>query len=77
MTKLPLVTYSDLRKAAEASGFHWVSSKGSHNKFRDASGRTVIIPNHGSQVIGRSLLRKLLNQMGITIEEYLRLIEEL
>ena len=77
MTKLPVVIYTDLRKVAEMAGFHWVSSKGSHNKFRNAEGRTVTIPDHGSQVIVRPFLRRLLRQLGITVKDYLRILEEI
>ena len=77
MTKLPVITYRDLQKVAEKAGFHWDSCKGSHNKFKDSKGRSVIIPDHGSNVIVRPLLRKILKQLGITVEEYLRLLEKL
>lgn len=60
MTKLPVVPYSRLREVAEAAGFEWVRRKGSHNVFRRADGMTAIIPDHGNEVIVRSLLRKIL-----------------
>ena len=58
MTKLRLVPYRELHKVAEAAGFHWVRREGSHNSFRNAAGRIVVIPDHGSHVIVRPLLRK-------------------
>lgn len=77
MTKLPVVTYRDLRKVVELTGFRWIRRKGSHNIFQNPSGRSIIIPDHGSDVIVRPLLRKLLKQIGISIEEYLSLIEQI
>lgn len=53
MTKLRLVPYRELRKVAEAAGFHWVRCVGSHNTFRSQDGRIVVIPDHGSKVIVR------------------------
>lgn len=76
MTRLRLVPYRELRKVAEASGFHWVRREGSHNTFRNAEGRIVVIPDHGSQVIVRPLLRKILRDMGLSVEEYNRILEE-
>lgn len=76
MTKLRLVAYRELSKVAERAGYHWVRREGSHNSFRNAEGRIVVIPDHGSQVIVRSLLRKILRDMGLSIEEYTRLLEE-
>ncbi|MBI3248859.1 MAG: type II toxin-antitoxin system HicA family toxin [Deltaproteobacteria bacterium] len=59
MSRLRLVPYRDLRKVAEAAGFRWVRCDGSHNTFRTALGKIVVIPDHGAQVIVRPLLRKI------------------
>ncbi len=77
MTKLRLVAYRQLSKVAEAAGFRWVRQEGSHNVFRNAEGRIVVIPDHGSQVIVRPLLRKILRDMGLSVEDYDRILEEL
>ena len=44
MTRLRLAPYRDLKKVAEAAGFKWLRCEGSHNVFRNLSGRIVIIP---------------------------------
>jgi len=77
LTRLRLVPYRRLRKVAKVAGFHWVRRKGSHNTFRNAEGRIVMIPDHGSQVIVRPLLRKILRDMGLSVEEYNCILEEL
>ena len=77
MTRLRLVPYRDLKKVAQAAGFQWIRCEGSHNVFRHDSGRIVVIPDHGSEVIVRSLLRKILRDLGLTLEEYHRLLDEL
>ncbi len=77
MTRLRLVAYRELRKVAERAGFQWVRREGSHNAFRNEEGRIVVIPDHGSQVIVRPLLRKILRDMGISLEEYHRLLDEM
>jgi predicted RNA binding protein YcfA (HicA-like mRNA interferase family) len=74
---LKLLPYRDLAKVAEAAGFEWVRCRGSHNTFRSADGRIVVIPDHGKQVIVRSLLRKLVRDMGLTVDEYKQLVESL
>lgn len=76
MTKLRLVPYRDLKKVLTAKGFHWTKCEGSHNVFRHESGRIVVVPDHGSQVIIRPLLRKILRDLGLTIEDYHRLLDE-
>ena len=70
MSRLKLLPYRDLAKVAEAAGFEWVRCRGSHNTFRSADGRIVVIPDHGRQVIVQPLLRKLIRDMGLTVDEY-------
>lgn len=76
MTRLRLVPYRELSRVAEAAGFHWVRCEGSHNTFRNAGGRIVVIPDHGSQVIVRPLLRKILRDMGLSVEEYHSILDK-
>ena len=76
MTRLRLVPYRELSKVAEMAGFHWVRREGSHNVFRNPEGRVVVIPDHGSQVIVRPLLRKILRDIGLSVEEYNRFLEQ-
>jgi predicted RNA binding protein YcfA (HicA-like mRNA interferase family) len=76
VTRLRLAPYRDLRKVAEQAGFRWVSCEGSHNVFRHDDGRLLVIPDHGSQVIVRPLLRKLLRDMGLSMEEYDRILRD-
>ena len=77
MTKLRLVAYKELRKVAERAGFEWQRCQGSHNTFKNSQGRIVVIPNHGSQVIVRPLLRKVLRDLGLNVDEYHKLLDEL
>lgn len=77
MSRLKLLPYRDLARVAEAAGFRWVRREGSHNTFRAPDGRIIVIPDHGNHVIVRPLLRKIIRDMGLTIEDYARLTEEL
>lgn len=77
MSRLRLLPYRDLARVAEAAGFRWVRREGSHNTFRAPDGRIIVIPDHGNHVIVRLLLRKIIRDMGLTIQDYTRLTEEL
>lgn len=77
MSRLKLLAYRDLARVAQATGFEWVRRQGSHNTFRSPDGRVIVIPDHGNQVIVRPLLRKIIRDMGLTVEEYNRLVESL
>ena len=77
MIRLRLVTFRELSRVADKAGFQWVRRVGSHNTFRNSTGRIIVIPDHGSQVIVRPLLRKVLRDMGLSIEDYLKILEDL
>jgi len=77
VTRLRLVPYRDLERVTEAAGFEWVRCRGSHNTFRSADGRIIVIPDHGKQVIVRPLLRRIIRDMGLTVEEYNHLLDSL
>jgi predicted RNA binding protein YcfA (HicA-like mRNA interferase family) len=76
VTRLRLVSYRALHRVASNAGFIWVRREGSHNIFRSTEGQIVVIPDHGSQVIVRPLLRKIVRDLGLTIEEYHHLLDE-
>ncbi len=77
MSRLKLLPYRDLAQIAKLTGFQWVRRQGSHNTFRAPDGRVVVIPDHGSQDIVRPLLRKIIRDMGLSVDEYNRLTEKL
>jgi predicted RNA binding protein YcfA (HicA-like mRNA interferase family) len=77
VSRLRLLPYRDLAKISEAAGFEWVRCQGSHNTFRSADGRIIVIPDHGKQVIIRPLLRKIIRDMGLTVDEYNKLADSL
>ena len=76
MSRLRLVPFATLAKLAEAKGFQHVRQEGSHNVFRNAEGKIIVIPNHGSQVIVRPLLRKILRDMGVSLDEYEKILKK-
>jgi len=48
--------------------------KGSHEHWEHPDSRFTTIPIHANQEIGSPLYNKLLKQLGITVEEFRRLI---
>ena len=77
MSTFKLLPYRDLARIAEMAGFHWKRRRGSHNTFQSDDGRIVVIPDHGNQVIVRPLLRKIIRDMGFTVDQYNQLVERL
>ena len=55
-----------------ALGFEPVRRRGSHVFYRHRDGRTTSVPDHGSRVIARFLLREILREAGIATDEFER-----
>ncbi len=70
MSVLPM-----LIRALEKAGFEVQRQTGSHVRLRHPDGRGVTVPVHGSQDIGRGLLRKILRDAEMTPTELLALLD--
>jgi predicted RNA binding protein YcfA (HicA-like mRNA interferase family) len=71
MSRLPLVTSKQLEKFLLNRGFIIKRQKGSHIFYKHPDGRYTTIPHHGNQVLGRSLIRQILREIQISIDEYI------
>jgi predicted RNA binding protein YcfA (HicA-like mRNA interferase family) len=63
----------DVTRALRAAGFERVRVKGSHAVYRDAEGRVVVVPEHGT--VKRGTLASILRQAGLTTAEFLKLLD--
>ena len=54
----------------ERLGFVAIQGKGSHIRFKHPDGRRTVVPVHANEDIGKGLLKDILNQVRITVEEY-------
>ena len=71
--KLPLVTGEEMTKIVHKLGFEMVHLKGSHTIWKHKDGRITTIPIHPGKDLGRGLIRKILNDIDISVEEYINL----
>jgi predicted RNA binding protein YcfA (HicA-like mRNA interferase family) len=73
-SKYPILIPDEIIRTLSKLGFHKVSQKGSHAKYKNDTSpvRTVIIPIHSE--IARGTLKSILDQAGITLEEFLDLL---
>jgi len=74
MSKLPLLKARQLIKILKKLDFSQVRQKGSHCFFSHPDGRATVIPIHPSKLIGRGLLRSILNEINISPEEFRKII---
>jgi predicted RNA binding protein YcfA (HicA-like mRNA interferase family) len=72
MPKLIPIKPKKLIKIVISLGFSQRDAEGSHIFFKHTDGRTTVIPVHNRD-ISKGLLRKILHDMKLTIEEYEKL----
>jgi len=73
MNKLPILTGLEIIKVLEKNGFIIIRQKGSHVFLRQKNdNRTTIVPIHKGKDIDRSLLSKILNDAGLSVEEFIK-----
>ncbi|PKL53607.1 MAG: hypothetical protein CVV36_06100 [Candidatus Methanoperedenaceae archaeon HGW-Methanoperedenaceae-1] len=73
--KLPVVSGKDAVRAFGKLGYVTVRQTGSHIRMKhqsDCSKKPLTIPNH--TVVGKGLLKKLLRDSELTIEEFCNLL---
>jgi predicted RNA binding protein YcfA (HicA-like mRNA interferase family) len=64
-----LLSSSQVVEILLAHGFAFVSQRGSHMKYRDTAGRTVIVPA-GRREIPRGTLGSIVRQSGLPRERF-------
>jgi predicted RNA binding protein YcfA (HicA-like mRNA interferase family) len=74
MPKLPTVTANETINALGKIGFQIVRQKGSHVRMKHEDNRVVTIPIHGNKNLGKGLLRKILRDTELTVEEFLEIL---
>ena len=73
MSRLPIMSGFKIVKQLKKNGFTIIRQKGSHAFLKhENDNRTTIVPIHKGKDIDRSLLRKILNDTELTVEEFLR-----
>ncbi len=70
---MPSARADDFRRAAARLGFERSRQTGSHERWNHPDGRAVTIPIHGGREIGPPLYNKILDQLGISSDEFRRL----
>ena len=72
--RLPILKAKDIVRILKILGFFEVRTKGSHIFFKHPDGRVTLVPRHGSEDIGRGLLRQILREIKISPKEFSKLL---
>jgi predicted RNA binding protein YcfA (HicA-like mRNA interferase family) len=70
MSKLQLIDAKKMEKLLLNIGFVKTRQKGSHAFYKHDDGRTTTVPFHISKDLARPLIREVLNEINISIDEY-------
>jgi predicted RNA binding protein YcfA (HicA-like mRNA interferase family) len=71
MTRLPRLKGKELVRLLEKIGFEIVRTRGSHVFLKHADGRVTTVPVHAGETIGPGLLRSVLRDVELSVEELL------
>ncbi len=73
--KIPVVSGLNCIKALRKIGYQEVRQKGSHIRLKDLNGKlpSITVPDHNE--LGPGLLRKILRDADLTIEEFIQLLD--
>lgn len=76
MSGLPSLKGDDVVRALRKAGFVVARIKGSHHimRHRDDPSRGTVVPVHRGKDIKRSLLRKIISDVGLTVDEFKALL---
>ncbi|MBM4406149.1 MAG: addiction module toxin, HicA family [Chloroflexi bacterium] len=70
--RLPRLTADEVNRALRRHGFHLVSQRGSHQKWRNPeSGKHVIVPYHKGKQLPLGTLRSIIEGSGISTRDLL------
>jgi predicted RNA binding protein YcfA (HicA-like mRNA interferase family) len=72
--RLPRITAADVIRVLEKIGFVLTRQSGSHRIYKNNQGRRVTVPYHTGKTLNPKLLKSILNDAGLTIEELIRLL---
>jgi len=77
LSKLQIIDASKMEKLLTFLEFKKIRQKGSHALYKHPDGRITTIPHHKGRVLARPLIREILKEIEITVEEYSKLLKEI
>lgn len=68
-SKQPVINAKELIKILERNGFFFSRQNGSHDIYYNNDGRRVTVPIHGKKDIGKGLLKQILKDAELNIDD--------
>lgn len=76
MPKLPVLKAKELLKILKKVGFAEYHQSGSHIQMKHSDGRRTTVPYHPSFEIRRKTLKGIIDDLDITVEEFIEIVRE-
>lgn len=70
MSRLPRLKGKEVVRILEKLGFRTLRTRGSHVFLRHSDGRVTTVPVHSGEVIGPGLLRAILRDIEMSVDEF-------
>jgi len=77
VSRLKLIDAREMERLLFRLGFEKVRQKGSHAFYRHPDGRTTTLPHHKGRMLARPLVREILREIEISVQDYARYLNEL
>lgn len=73
---LPRVTAAQVIRALDKIDFVLTRQSGSHKIYKNAAGRRVTVPFHAGKILHPKVLKSILADAGLTVEEFTQLLKD-
>ncbi len=72
MPGIPVLKPREVIAILKALGFNEVRQRGSHEQFRRSDDRCTTVPAHAGRDLSPILLRQIIKDIGLTVDEFLK-----
>lgn len=73
--KFPRANAPDAVRVLEKAGFFLARQSGSHRIYKNADGKRATVPFHSGKELHPKILKSILRDAGLTVEEFLDLMK--
>jgi predicted RNA binding protein YcfA (HicA-like mRNA interferase family) len=77
LSRLQIIDARKIEKLLFKLGFERVRQKGSHVFYRHCDGRTTSVPHHPGRDLARPLIKEILREIELSVEEYNEFLKKL
>jgi predicted RNA binding protein YcfA (HicA-like mRNA interferase family) len=72
--KIPRLTATKIISTLKKAGFEVVRVKGSHHYLKHSDTRSTVVPVHSGETVGVGLMKKILNDCDMKVEDFISLL---